>query len=191
MVKKLICSLILTGALLAYGFQKNANNSLKKNEVHNSNIEGCRNKLSVQLLPYETNLCEDSAVWNYQIVVSTNSIIPISINGNLRIGTSQMEERESIWIRIVRNDSIYVSFFIEGRESLPKKKIITKLNPLRLKDNINFNNLINRGINNFSVKQKHFNKDFGSYQVQAVYVTNNKDSVFSNIVDLQYDLKCR
>ena len=128
-----------------------------------------------------------------KIVISiefkNNGLSSLRINKNMPVTTKDIHERDAIKVNICHDNKYYVYAPPDGREAMPKKCKLSKDETLKINDIINFRQLATKtkteAITNIS-KSKIDNKDFGVYQLQALYIMNTNDTIFSNWITINY-----
>ena len=113
----------------------------------------------------------------------------LRINKNMLVTTKDIHERNAIKVNICHDDKFYEYAFLDGKEAMPKKCKLPKDETLRINDIINFRQLATKtrieAITNISTS-KVDNKDFGTYHLQALYIMNTNDTIFSNWITINY-----
>ncbi|MCK9449820.1 MAG: hypothetical protein M0Q41_12700 [Bacteroidales bacterium] len=147
------------------------------------------NDLTVQLSS-RTDTCYYS---DDKIVISiefkNNGLSSLRINKNMPVTTKDIHERDAIKVNICHDNKFYEYAFLDGKEAMPRKCKLPKDKTLNINDIINFRQLATKtkteAITNISTS-KIDNKDFGVYQLQALYIMNTNDTIFSNWITINY-----
>ncbi|MDD3702329.1 MAG: hypothetical protein PHC55_11940 [Bacteroidales bacterium] len=147
------------------------------------------NDLTVQLSS-RTDTCYYS---DDKIVISiefkNNGLSSLRINKNMPVTTKDIHERDAIKVNICHDGKFYEYAFLDGKEAMPRKYKLSKDKSLYINDIINFRQLVTitntETITNISTS-KIDNKDFGVYQLQALYIMNTNDTIFSNWITINY-----
>lgn len=192
MVTRILSAIVLSGFSFSFGFhdypeafgiavlseQNKTDNVLFLDEL----------SLKVMLVAPKNELCSDSSEWDYSIQFTSKSLLPEFINRNLPIETRVPEiDDEILWLRITRNDSVYIRSRLTGREGFPNKKAVWLFGSLEITDKLLFNQLVHE--NSVILTNEHSNEDYGKYKAQVIYV-HGSDSISSNVVDINYYEDC-
>ncbi|MCF8302121.1 MAG: hypothetical protein K9I94_02510 [Bacteroidales bacterium] len=145
------------------------------------------NDLTVQLSS-NTDTCyysEDKIV--VSIELTNKGMSSLRINKNMLVTTKDIYENNVIRLNICHNGKFYEYAFLDGKEAMPKKCKLRKEEALKINDIINFRPLKTKTetITNIS-KAKIDNKDFGVYQLQALYIKSINDTISSNWITINY-----
>jgi len=147
------------------------------------------NTLTIQLSS-ETNTCyySDDKIVLY-IEIENNGLFPIKVNKNMPVSIKETGERGVIKINICHNNKYYEYAFLDGKQAMLKNRRLFQNKTLKINDIINFRQLALKAeveaITNIS-KANIDNKDFGEYQLQAIYIMNTNDTIISNWVTINY-----
>lgn len=113
----------------------------------------------------------------------------LRINKNMLVTTKDIYEREAIKVNIWHDNKFYEYAFFDGKEAMPKKCKLHKDETLKINTIIKFRQLAPKtrieAITNISTS-KIDNKDFGVYQLQALYIMDTNDTIFSNWITINY-----
>jgi len=130
---------------------------------------------------------------NDRIVISVkfnnNGFSALKINKNTLVTTKDIQKIDVIKIYIRHDGNLYEYAFLDGKEAIPKCYNLSMKKSFEIKDIINFRQLATKmkidAITNFSTT-KIDNIDFGIYQLQALYIKNSNDTIFSNWITVSY-----
>lgn len=113
----------------------------------------------------------------------------LRINKNIPVTTKKILEHDNIRLNIIHNNIAYEYAFLDGKDEMPKECNLFEKKSMIITDIINFKQLVTKTeiekITNISAT-KIDNVDFGAYHLQALYVRNSNDTVFSNWLQVQY-----
>ena len=113
-------------------------------------------------------------------------LLPVSLNKLMGITTWRFGR--GIELLITHKNELYCRDEPGGKDNIPKLFFLNRWNKLVLEEKIDFQKLFLRQIldrRGLLKLIKIDNKKFGSYQIQAVYISEG-DSIFSNTVDIRY-----
>lgn len=143
--------------------------------------------LTIQLSS-ETDTCyysEDEIV--IYIEFKNEKFRPLIINRNMIVSTKDLLSIDVIKLKIWHDNKLYERGYLDGKPAMPQKRILFKNRTLKISSLLSFRSLTEKieGIPDYS-KLKKSNEDFGAYQLQALYITNTNDTIFSNWITINY-----
>lgn len=157
--------------------------------LQENNKELINNDLTIHLSS-NTDTCnysEDNIVIYIDFI--NKGLASLKINKNMIVTSKDNHIRDAIKINICHDNQFYEYAFLDGKEAMPKKYKLSKNKTLKISDIIKFRQLAtktnNDAITNFSTS-KIDNKDFGVYRLQALYIMNTNDTIFSNWITINY-----
>ncbi len=144
------------------------------------------NDLTIQLSS-ETDTCYHS---DGKIIISVkfknNGLSSLRINKNMLVTTHDIH-KDAIKVKICHDNKFYEYAFLDGKEAMPRKCKLRKLKTLQINDIIHFSQLVTKTEDITNIRtSKIDNKDFGAYQLQALYIMNTNDTIFSNWITINY-----
>ncbi len=160
----------------------------KKNQDKKSN-----NKLSLHISTNRDSCYYVEDKLKVSIIFRNNSYIPVFIDGNMPIWQMESKCTEIIQLNLFQDSCTYYNNNILNHKNLPKKYCLTHWNPLKTHMFFSFSSLISCKYIWEDLKKVIFsdtpyfdNTDFGVYSLQALYINDSRDTVFSNIINVDY-----
>lgn len=157
--------------------------------------QGDEIKLSNNDLTIELSSKTDTCYYSKdKIVISiefkNNGLSSLRIDKNMPVTTKDIHERgDAIKLNICHDNKFYIHAPPDGKEAMSKKCKLFREETLKINSLINFRQLATKTkmdtITNI-IASKIDNKDFGVYQLQALYIINTNDTIFSNWITINY-----
>jgi len=120
-----------------------------------------------------------------------NDLIPVWVNRDMPVILDQVHRNtgERIVVRILNDSLLYVPTYLPGRDVVWRKRgLLTKVNTLVKKTTIRFRHIANEEMLHIrsSFTEMVDNRNFGTYTLQAFYINNFNDTIFSNTIQIKY-----
>lgn len=113
----------------------------------------------------------------------------MKLNKNIHVTTHDIRTHDHIKIDIRYHENLYEYAFLDGKEAMPQAYFLFNKKSLELKEVINFRSSVIKKEKGPIIKHGTTNIDnvnFGVYQIQAQYITHATDTIFSNLITVNY-----